>query len=40
MSADKAHQVGRHEALTKFDATELVQAMLRGADKMEPVQSS
>lgn len=35
MSADRAHQVGAHEALTKFDATELVQAMLRGAEKLE-----
>lgn len=35
MSADRAHQVGAHEALTKFDATELVQAMLRGALKLE-----
>ncbi len=34
MSADRAHQVGAHEALTKFDATELVQAMLRGAEKI------
>ncbi|WP_375748306.1 chemotaxis protein [Vibrio sp. HN007] len=35
MSADRAHQVGAHEALTKFDATELVQAMLRGAEMVE-----
>jgi len=35
MSSDRAHQVGAHEALTKFDATELVQAMLRGAEKIE-----
>lgn len=28
---EQAHQVGAHEALTKFEATELVQAMLRGA---------
>lgn len=35
MSADRAHQVGAHEALTKFDATELVQAMLRGAEQIE-----
>ncbi|PWI32484.1 chemotaxis protein CheW [Vibrio albus] len=34
MSADRAHQVGAHEALTKFDATELVQAMLRGAEQL------
>ncbi|KKD58901.1 chemotaxis protein CheW [Grimontia sp. AD028] len=31
ISVDRAHQVGAHEALTKFDATELVNAMLRGA---------
>jgi len=35
MSADRAHQVGAHEALSKFDATELVQAMLRGAEQLE-----
>jgi two-component system chemotaxis response regulator CheV len=35
MSADRAHQVGAHEALTKFDATELVHAMLRGATQQE-----
>lgn len=35
MSADRAHQVGAHEALSKFDATELVQAMLRGAEQIE-----
>lgn len=28
---DRAHQVGAHEALAKFDATELIKAMLRGA---------
>lgn len=28
---DRAHQVGAHEALEKFNATELVEAMLRGA---------
>ncbi|MDD1783187.1 chemotaxis protein [Enterovibrio sp. ZSDZ35] len=32
ISVDRAHQVGAHEALTKFDATELVSAMLRGAN--------
>lgn len=31
ISVDRAHQVGAHEALSKFDATELVKAMLRGA---------
>lgn len=35
MSTSKAQQVGAHEALTKFDATELIQAMLRGADHTE-----
>ncbi|WED24492.1 chemotaxis protein [Vibrio sp. JC009] len=39
MSADRAHQVGAHEALTKFDATELVQAMLRGAEQIEAIKS-
>ncbi|PKF49139.1 chemotaxis protein [Enterovibrio nigricans] len=32
ISVDRAHQVGAHEALTKFDATELVNAMLRGSN--------
>ncbi|ELJ8616323.1 chemotaxis protein CheV [Vibrio cholerae] len=32
---DRAHQVGAHEALEKFNATELVEAMLRGAKKLE-----
>lgn len=40
ISVDQAHQVGAHEALTKFEATELVNAMLRGANhhlvKAEP----
>ncbi|KFZ37208.1 chemotaxis protein CheW [Shewanella mangrovi] len=31
ISVSQAHQVGANEALTKFDAHELVQAMLRGA---------
>lgn len=31
MSVSYAHQVGANEALTKFDAQELLQAMLRGA---------
>lgn len=30
---DRAHQVGAHEALEKFNATELIEAMLRGAKK-------
>ncbi len=32
ISVSQAHQVGANEALTKFDAHELVEAMLRGAD--------
>ncbi len=32
---DRAHQVGAHEALEKFNATELIEAMLRGAKKLE-----
>ncbi|MFM4942215.1 chemotaxis protein [Aeromonas bivalvium] len=32
ISVEQAHQVGAHEALTKFEANELVQAMLRGAE--------
>lgn len=32
---DRAHQVGAHEALEKFNATELIEAMLRGAKKIE-----
>ncbi|MDV7103788.1 chemotaxis protein [Vibrio sp. TH_r3] len=39
MSADRAHQVGAHEALTKFDATELIQAMLRGAEQIQAIES-
>lgn len=35
ISVDRAHQVGANEALTKFDAPELIQAMLRGANKIE-----
>lgn len=31
---DRAHQVGAHEALEKFNATELIEAMLRGAKKL------
>ena len=31
ISVERAHQVGAHEALTKFEANELIQAMLRGA---------
>ncbi|PNH96127.1 chemotaxis protein [Vibrio diazotrophicus] len=32
---DRAHQVGAHEALEKFNATELIEAMLRGAKQLE-----
>ena len=35
MCLDQAHQVGAHEALSKFNAGELIQAMLRGAAKIE-----
>ena len=35
ISVSQAHQVGANEALTKFDASELIQAMLRGADHHE-----
>ncbi|SFC61013.1 chemotaxis protein [Pseudoalteromonas denitrificans] len=31
ISVSQAHQVGANEALTKFDATELIEAILRGA---------
>ncbi|MGR5144148.1 chemotaxis protein [Photobacterium sp. DNB23_23_1] len=33
ISVSQAHQVGAHEALTKFEANELIHAMLRGAEK-------
>lgn len=33
ISVSQAHQVGANEALTKFDANELIMAMLRGAEK-------
>ena len=33
MSVDRANQVGADDALTKFDSQELVNAMLRGANK-------
>lgn len=32
---DRAHQVGAHEALVKFNAGELIEAMLRGAKEIE-----
>lgn len=35
MSLSYANQVGANEALTKFDAEELLQAMLRGAEQTE-----
>jgi two-component system chemotaxis response regulator CheV len=33
ISVGQAHQVGANEALTKFDADELIQAMLRGSEQ-------
>ena len=33
ISVSQAHQVGANEALTKFDAHELIEAMLRGAKR-------
>jgi two-component system chemotaxis response regulator CheV len=36
MSVSYATQVGANEALTKFDAEELVMAMLRGAESVRP----
>ncbi|WP_394200956.1 chemotaxis protein CheV [Shewanella waksmanii] len=33
ISVSQAHQVGANEALTKFDAHELIDAMLRGAER-------
>ncbi|MBS3805622.1 MAG: response regulator, partial [Oleiphilaceae bacterium] len=39
MSLSYANQVGANEALTKFDAEELLQAMLRGASETEPAVS-
>ncbi|ABV37506.1 response regulator receiver modulated CheW protein [Shewanella sediminis HAW-EB3] len=35
ISVSQAHQVGANEALTKFDAHELISAMLRGAESKE-----
>ncbi|WP_047049601.1 chemotaxis protein [Vibrio mexicanus] len=35
MSLERAHQVGAHEALEKFNAAELIEAMLRGAKQLE-----
>ena len=38
ISVSQAHQVGAHEALTKFEANELIHAMLRGAEKKKSIQ--
>lgn len=38
ISVERAHQVGAHEALTKFEANELIQAMLRGAEHHDHLQ--
>ena len=35
ISISQAQQVGANEALTKFDAHELIQAMLRGAEHQQ-----
>ncbi|MGX9462199.1 chemotaxis protein [Shewanella sp. A14] len=37
ISVSQAKQVGANEALTKFDAKELIEAMLRGAEAIETV---
>lgn len=37
ISVEQALQVGAHEALTKFEANELIQAMLRGAEHHDRV---
>ncbi|MCW8328611.1 chemotaxis protein [Photobacterium sp. SDRW27] len=37
ISVSQAHQVGAHEALTKFEANELIHAMLRGAEQISTV---
>ncbi len=37
---DRAHQVGAHEALEKFNAAELIDAMLRAAQKLEQEKAS
>ncbi|WP_237487086.1 chemotaxis protein [Vibrio hippocampi] len=39
MSTDRAHQVGAHEALEKFNAGELIEAMLRGAEELDKTQN-
>jgi two-component system chemotaxis response regulator CheV len=38
ISISQAHQVGANEALTKFDAQELIEAMLRGVDYVDQQQ--
>ena len=35
ISVSQAQQVGANEALTKFNANELIAAMLRGANELE-----
>lgn len=39
MCTERAHQVGAHEALEKFKAGELIQAMLRGANMLSEQRS-
>ncbi|ELR64248.1 Chemotaxis protein CheV [Photobacterium marinum] len=39
ISVSQAHQVGAHEALTKFEANELIHAMLRGAEKISSLET-
>ncbi|MFO6423766.1 chemotaxis protein [Motilimonas sp. KMU-193] len=39
ISVDRAHQIGADEALTKFDAEELIHAILRGAEKKQALTS-
>ncbi|KLV04061.1 chemotaxis protein CheW [Photobacterium aquae] len=40
ISVSQAHQVGANEALTKFEANELIHAMLRGAEKKRSLKAS
>lgn len=40
ISVSQAHQVGADEALTKFNARELIDAMLRGTDKLETTEQA
>jgi len=37
---DRAHQVGAHEALEKFNASELIEAMLRGAKRLDAIKQT